>query len=102
MSFISAKKSLAHDLEKIKEEGLWKTERIIASEQKNDITLADGSEVINMCANNYLGLANNPDVIAAAKESYDKRTKKTLYSFHDMAWNFAGSAIGSLAGSNCH
>lgn len=38
----------------------------------------------------------------AAKESYDKRIKKTLYSFHDMAWNFAGSAIGSLAGSNCH
>ena len=72
MSFISAKKSLAHDLEKIKEEGLWKTERIIASEQKNDITLADGSEVINMCANNYLGLANNPDVIAAAKDSYDQ------------------------------
>lgn len=72
MSFLSAKKSLTEDLEKIKEEGLWKSERIIDSQQKNDITLADGSEVINMCANNYLGLANNPDVIEAAKKSYDR------------------------------
>ena len=37
----------------------------------------------------------------AAKESYDKRKKKTLYSYHDMVWNAAGSAIGSLAASNC-
>jgi len=72
MSFLSAKISLTKDLEKIKEDGLWKTERIIDSEQQNDITLADGSEVINMCANNYLGLANNSDVIEAAKNSYDR------------------------------
>ena len=72
MSFKSAKTSLAQDLAEIREAGLWKTERIIASEQKNDITLADGSEVVNMCANNYLGLANNPDVIQAAKDSYDQ------------------------------
>jgi len=71
MSFKSAKQSLIKDLEEIREAGLWKTERVIASEQKNDITLADGSEVINMCANNYLGLANNPEVIQAAKDSYD-------------------------------
>ncbi len=70
MSFKSAKTSLAKDLAEIKEAGLWKNERIIASEQKNDITLADGSEVVNMCANNYLGLANNPDVIQAAIDSY--------------------------------
>jgi glycine C-acetyltransferase len=72
MSFKSAKESLAKDLAEIKEAGLWKTERIIASDQKNDITLADGSEVVNMCANNYLGLANNPEVIQAAKDSYDQ------------------------------
>jgi glycine C-acetyltransferase len=71
MSFKTAKQSLAQELEEIKAAGLWKTERIIASEQKNDITLADGSEVVNMCANNYLGLANNPEVIQAAKDSYD-------------------------------
>jgi len=72
MSFKSAKASLAQELAEIKQAGLWKTERVIASEQKNDITLADGSEVVNMCANNYLGLANHPDVIAAAKASYDR------------------------------
>jgi len=71
MSFTSAKQSLAQELEEIKAAGLWKTERVIASDQKNDITLADGTEVVNMCANNYLGLANNPAVIKAAKDSYD-------------------------------
>lgn len=72
MSFKTAKTSLEQELAEIKEAGLWKNERIIISEQKNDITLADGREVINMCANNYLGLANNPDVIQAAKDSYDQ------------------------------
>lgn len=72
MSFNSAKTSLTQELAEIKEAGLWKNERIIASDQKSDITLADGSEVINMCANNYLGLANNPEVIQAAIDSYSR------------------------------
>ncbi len=72
MSFNSAKASIAADLAEIKAAGLWKTERFISSDQKNLITLADGSEVLNMCANNYLGLANDPDVIQAAKDSLDK------------------------------
>lgn len=72
MSFNSAKNSLQQELEEIKQAGLWKNERVIASQQQNDIQLADGSELINMCANNYLGLANNPEVIAAAKASYDR------------------------------
>ena len=86
MSFKSAKQSLAKDLAEIKEAGLWKTERVIASQQKNDITLADGSEVINMCANNYLGLANNPDVIQAAKDSYDQ-------------WGFGLSSVRFICGT---
>ncbi len=72
MSFKSAKDSIAQDLAEIKAAGLWKTERFISSDQKNNITLADGSVVLNMCANNYLGLANDPDVIQAAKESLDR------------------------------
>lgn len=40
--------------------------------------------------------------LGAAKESYDKRYKKTLYSSHDMVWNLAGSTLGGLAGANCH
>ena len=71
MSFKSAKTSLQEELADIHNAGLWKDERVITSQQKNDITLADGSEVVNMCANNYLGLANNPEVIKAAKASYD-------------------------------
>ena len=72
MSFKETRKSLSQDLDQIKENGLWKTERFINSDQKNQIILADGSEVINMCANNYLGLANNPRVIDAAKKSLDQ------------------------------
>ena len=72
MSFKSAKDGLNNDLEEIKANGLWKTERYINSDQKNAITLSDGSEVINMCANNYLGLANNPQIIEAAKKGLDQ------------------------------
>jgi glycine C-acetyltransferase len=69
MSYQAAKGSFADEIAGIKEAGLWKTERVITSDQKNDITLADGSNVINMCANNYLGLANHPDVKKAAIDS---------------------------------
>tara|TARA_X000001036_G_scaffold115648_1_gene108903 strand:+ start:640 stop:1833 length:1194 start_codon:yes stop_codon:yes gene_type:complete len=72
MSFKSAKDGLSIDLEEIKANGLWKTERYINSDQKSAITLSDGSEVINMCANNYLGLANNPQIIEAAKKGLDQ------------------------------
>ena len=72
MSFKSTREGLAKDLEAIKANGLWKTERHINSDQKSAITLADGSEVINMCANNYLGLANNPQVIESAKQGLDR------------------------------
>ena len=86
MSFKSAKQSLLKDLQEIKDSGLWKNERIIASQQKNDITLTDGSEVINMCANNYLGLANNPEVIQAAKDSYNQ-------------WGFGLSSVRFICGT---
>jgi glycine C-acetyltransferase len=72
MSFKSAKNGIKIDLEEIKNNGLWKTERYINSDQKSAITLSDGTEVINMCANNYLGLANNPQIIEAAKKGLDK------------------------------
>jgi glycine C-acetyltransferase len=72
MSFKATRDSIANDLDDIKAAGLWKTERYISSDQKNEITLSDGSKVINMCANNYLGLANNQEIIEAAKASYAK------------------------------
>jgi glycine C-acetyltransferase len=72
MSFKKAKESFFFFLEEIKKAGLWKTERIINSDQKSKIQLSDNQEVINMCANNYLGLANNPEVIQAAKDGLDR------------------------------
>ena len=86
MSFKSAKQSIANDLKEIEEAGLWKTERVLASEQKNDITLEDGSQVVNMCANNYLGLANNKEVIQAAKDSFSQ-------------WGFGLSSVRFICGT---
>lgn len=62
---------LQKSLAEIREAGLWKEERALASSQHALIRLADGREVINMCANNYLGLANHPEIINAASESLD-------------------------------
>ena len=57
--------------ESIERDGLTKNEKIIVSPQGAKVALQDGREVINLCANNYLGLASDPRIIAAAKESYD-------------------------------
>ena len=86
MSFKSAKVSLEKELSAIKEASLWKTERVIASDQKNQITLEGGSEVINMCANNYLGLANHSEVIQAAKDSFSD-------------WGFGLSSVRFICGT---
>jgi len=86
MSFKSAKGSLEKDLNEIKEAGLWKTERVIKSDQKNKITLEDDTEVINMCANNYLGLANHSEVIQAAKDSFSD-------------WGFGLSSVRFICGT---
>jgi len=65
------KEFLQEELETIKEAGLYKSERIITTSQDAVIKIATGEEVINFCANNYLGLSNNPEVIQAAKEAMD-------------------------------
>ena len=62
---------LQNELNGIKEAGLYKNERIIVSPQSGEITLQNGQKALNFCANNYLGLANNPKLIAAAKEALD-------------------------------
>ncbi|NUR22952.1 glycine C-acetyltransferase [Frateuria sp.] len=67
----TAKDRYAAELDSIREQGLFKGERIIVSPQSAEITLANGRKVLNFCANNYLGLADHPDVIAAAKEALD-------------------------------
>jgi glycine C-acetyltransferase len=62
---------LTRDLAGIKEAGLFKNERILVSPQGAEITISSGAKVLNFCANNYLGLSNNPQLIAAAKEALD-------------------------------
>ncbi len=65
------KQHLAAELESIKENGLYKKERIIASPQGAEITLTSGETVLNFCANNYLGLSSHPEVVQAAKDALD-------------------------------
>ncbi|RZO26253.1 MAG: glycine C-acetyltransferase [SAR86 cluster bacterium] len=64
--------SIDSEVKSIKSSGFFKEERLIASPQKTKVTLKDGSSVLNFCANDYLGLANNQDVIDAAKSSLDQ------------------------------
>ena len=59
------------ELESIRSQGLFKAERVITGPQSAEIRLADGRTVLNFCANNYLGLADHPDIIAAAKAALD-------------------------------
>lgn len=64
---------LREELNSIREAGLYKNEREICSAQGAEITLKDGSKALNFCANNYLGLSDNPRLIAAAKKAMDER-----------------------------
>ncbi len=64
-------KQIADTLEEIKSQGLYKTERVITSPQDAKIEITGGRRVLNMCANNYLGLAHHPAIITAAKEALD-------------------------------
>ena len=68
--FGKMKEGLQKELQEIREQGLYKEERIILSDQKATIKVAQG-EVLNFCANNYLGLANNKEIIAASKKRLD-------------------------------
>lgn len=86
MSYRTARQSYADEIADIKTAGLWKTERVIASDQKSDITLNDGAQVVNMCANNYLGLANHPAVKQAASDSLQQ-------------WGFGAASVRFICGT---
>ena len=66
------KKFIREQIDLIKNEGFYKEERIINSPQSSTIEVKDGYKVINLCANNYLGLASHPEVIEAARSSYNR------------------------------
>lgn len=82
----TAVKYIKQEIENIKEAGTYKEERIITSPQSSRIDTSDKKQVLNMCANNYLGLADNPDLIAAAKEGLDK-------------WGFGLSSVRFICGT---
>ena len=77
---------LAQTLLELKEQGLYKNERIITSSQSSQITVTGGKSVLNFCANNYLGLANHPEVVKAAQETMDK-------------WGFGLSSVRFICGT---
>ena len=67
----AARDRFAAELDSIREQGLYKTERVITTPQSSSIRTTEGGEVLNFCANNYLGLADHPDIIKAAKDALD-------------------------------
>ena len=76
---------ISKELESIKEQGLYKTERIIETPQAAEINV-NGKNVLNFCANNYLGLSSHPEVIAAAHEALDE-------------WGFGVSSVRFICGT---
>lgn len=84
--YTNNKKYYADILQDIKESGLWKEERIITTPQRSRINTTKVDNVLNMCANNYLGLADNKEVIEAAKAAYD-------------AWGYGLSSVRFICGT---
>ena len=78
--------SIRTTLQEIREGGLYKSERTITTPQRARIEVSDGSTVLNMCANNYLGLADHPDVIQAAHDALDR-------------WGFGLSSVRFICGT---
>jgi glycine C-acetyltransferase len=70
--FAGTRQQIGAELDQIRADGLFKTERVIVSPQGRDIRVEGGAEVLNFCANNYLGLADDPRVVEAAKQALDR------------------------------
>lgn len=80
------KQDLLQNLEELKKQGLYKSERIITSAQDSEIRISTGETVLNFCANNYLGLANHPEVVKAAQEAMNY-------------WGFGLSSVRFICGT---
>ena len=83
---MSLNTQITEQLSEIKSAGLYKSERTITSPQSNLISVPDAGEGINLCANNYLGLSNHPEVVAAAHRALDE-------------WGFGLSSVRFICGT---
>jgi glycine C-acetyltransferase len=70
--FVEVQQQVRAELDQIRADGLYKTERVIESPQGSSVRVQDGKEVLNFCANNYLGLADDPRVVEAARQALDR------------------------------
>ncbi len=84
--FGAMKEHITAQIKDIKEAGLYKDERIITTPQRMHIKVSTGQEVLNLCANNYLGLSDDPELIQAAKDSYD-------------SWGYGMSSVRFICGT---
>ena len=84
--FTSVQPQIAAELGQIRIDGLFKTERVINSPQRASIVVADGASVLNLCANNYLGLADDPRIIDAAKDALNR-------------WGFGMASVRFICGT---
>jgi glycine C-acetyltransferase len=84
--FTTVRDDLTGELDQIRAASLYKNERVLASPQGAHVRVADGKEVLNLCANNYLGLADHPALVAAAKESLDR-------------WGFGMASVRFICGT---
>ena len=82
----TALQAFEKELDAIREAGTWREERIITTPQRSCIDTVQKKHVVNMCANNYLGLSNDPRLIEAAKASYDR-------------WGFGLSSVRFICGT---
>ena len=80
------KEFLQTTIEQIRQDGLYKDERVITTPQSSKIKVTTGQEVINMCANNYLGLSSHPEIVKAAQSSYDE-------------WGYGMSSVRFICGT---
>ena len=81
-----AKTHIDQTLSEIRDDGFWKEERVISSAQESHVRLSEKGDVINLCANNYLGLANHPSVIEAAHKALDR-------------WGFGMASVRFICGT---
>src|SRR5262249_25648340 len=84
--FSSVAPQITDELGQIREQGLFKNERVIVSPQRASIVVAGGARVLNLCANNYLGLADDPRIIEAAKDTLDR-------------WGFGMASVRFICGT---